>query len=153
MTLAVAIREPYVRALGLISAAHFMSHFYGMVLPPLFPFLNADLGISYTVLGILLAANKTVSGLCQLPAGVAVDRIGARSMLLFGLVACSVCIGLLGFISSPILLGIVIIAFGAANSVFHPTDYSILNSSVPEQHMAKSFSMHTFCGHIGTAVA
>ncbi len=44
MKVAAAIREPYVRALGLVGMAHFMSHFYGMALPTLFPFLHQDLG-------------------------------------------------------------------------------------------------------------
>ncbi len=32
-------------ALGLVGMAHFMGHFYGMALPPLFPFLHQDLGV------------------------------------------------------------------------------------------------------------
>ena len=52
MKVAAAIREPYVRALGLV----------GMALPPLFPFLDQDLGVSYTFLGVLLRAKKITSG-------------------------------------------------------------------------------------------
>ena len=153
MNIAAAIREPYVRALGLVGAAHFMSHFYGMILPPLFPFLHQDLGVSYTVLGALLSAKRITSGALQLPAGIAVDRFGAKAMLLFGLLTCSLAIGLAGTTESVFVLGVLFIVFGIGNAVFHPTDYSILTSSMPEHFMGRSFSVHTFCGHLGTAVA
>ena len=62
MKVAATIREPYTRALGLVGAAHFMSHFSSMTLPPLIPFLHQELGVSYTVLGVLLSAKKITSG-------------------------------------------------------------------------------------------
>jgi MFS family permease len=37
--------------------------------------------------------------------------------------------------------------------VFHPADYAILNSSVSNQRMGRAFSIHTFSGHIGFAMA
>ena len=153
MKVAATIREPYVRALGLVGAAHFMSHFYGMALPPLFPFLHQDLGISYTVLGVLFSAKKITSGVLQLPAGIVVDRVGAKAMLLFGLLACSLAIGLIGTADSLIVLAALILLLGLGDAVIHPTDYTILNSSMPEHFMGRSFSVHTFCGHIGTALA
>ena len=153
MKVAATIREPYVRALGLVGAAHFMSHFYGMALPPLFPFLHQDLGVSYTVLGVLFSAKKITSGVLQLPAGIVVDRVGAKAMLLFGLLACSLAIGLIGTIDSLIVLAALILLLGLGEAVIHPTDYTILNSSMPEHFMGRSFSVHTFCGHIGTALA
>jgi MFS family permease len=130
-----------------------MSHFYGMTLPPLLPFLHQDLGVSYTFLGVLLSAKKIISGAFQLPAGIAVDRVGAKAMLLFGLFACSLAIGLLGTTESLIVLAGVIILLGLGDAVIHPTDYSILNSTMPENFMGRSFSVHTFCGHLGTAIA
>jgi FSR family fosmidomycin resistance protein-like MFS transporter len=32
---------------GLIGAGHFLSHFYLLTLPPLFPLLKAEFGVSY----------------------------------------------------------------------------------------------------------
>lgn len=153
MKVAAAIREPHVRALGLVGAAHFMSHFYGMALPPLLPFLHQDLGVSYTVLGVLLSVRKITSGALQLPAGIAVDRMGAKAMLLFGLLTCSLAIGLIGTTDSLIVLAALFLLFGLGDAVIHPTNYSILNSSMPENFMGRSFSVHTFCGHLGTALA
>ena len=43
-------------ALGLISSGHFLSHFYGLALPPLFPLLKAEFGVSYLELGLAMTA-------------------------------------------------------------------------------------------------
>ena len=39
-----------------VSAAHFVSHYYILVLPPLYAFVRNDYGVSYTELGLALAA-------------------------------------------------------------------------------------------------
>ena len=44
------------KILWLVSAGHFVSHFYMLVLPPLFPLVRADFGVSYTELGLALTA-------------------------------------------------------------------------------------------------
>ena len=40
-----------LRIMSVVGAAHFTSHFYQIVLPPLFPLMRADLGVSYAELG------------------------------------------------------------------------------------------------------
>lgn len=153
MSMAATIREPYMRALGLVCAAHFCSHFFGQVLPPLFPLLHKELGVPYTALGALMAVKSATSGLMQLPAGVLVDRVGAKRMLLIGLFVTSICMALLGTASSPIVVGVLVILYAFGNSVFHPTNYSILNSSIPPQFMGRAFSVHNFAGQLGTGLA
>ena len=48
------------KVLGLISTGHFMSHFYSLSLPPLFPLLKEAFGVSYTELGMMMAAMRGV---------------------------------------------------------------------------------------------
>ena len=38
------------RVISLVSAAHFVSHYYNLVLPPLFPLVRAEFGVSYVEL-------------------------------------------------------------------------------------------------------
>lgn len=148
-----AVREPYMRALSLVCAAHFCSHFFGQVLPPLFPLLNKELGVPYTVLGALMAVKSATSGLMQLPAGVLVDRVGAKRMLLLGLILTSSCMAMLGAVTSPVAIGVLVVLYAIGNSVFHPTNYSILNSSIPANVMGRAFSVHNFAGQLGTGLA
>jgi MFS family permease len=42
---------------------------------------------------------------------------------------------------------------GLGNSVFHPADYAILSSAIDQRRMGRAFSIHTFGGHAGFALA
>jgi MFS family permease len=140
-----------LKVVGLIAAGHFLSHFYILVLPPLFPLLRGEYGVSYTALGLALAVLNGTTALTQAPVGFLVDRFGARSILIGGLTLFALAIGLIGaFASYPALLALMVMA-GLGNSVFHPADYAILSSSVNVGRMGRAFSIHTFGGYFGFA--
>src|SRR3954453_20663051 len=84
------------RIISLVCAAHFVSHFYILVLPPLFPFIRDFYGVNYTQLGLALTVFNISTGLCQTPAGFLVDRIGPRSVLVFGLLLGAMCLAIVG---------------------------------------------------------
>jgi len=130
-----------------------MSHFYSNTLPPLLPLLNSDLGISYTMLGALLSLRGIMSSGMQMPAGFLVDRYGAKLILSIGLAMCAA--GTLMTAGAVdywmILLGGIVLGIG--NSAFHPADYSILSASMDEKFMGRAFSLHSFFGNIGNAIA
>lgn len=149
---AAQTRQDY-KILGLISTGHFMSHFYFLVLPPLFPFLRAEFGVSYTELGMLMTAIYASSAVSQVPVGFMVDRYGARVVLTFGLIMMALGFGAMGLVSNFWLLVMLGIIAATGNSVFHPADYAILNSSISPHRMGRAFSIHTFAGHLGSAVA
>ena len=153
MSLTATLKQPQMRVLGLVSSGHFMSHFYGMTLPPLYPFLHEGLGVSYTQLGMLLSMQYIIGSGMQFPAGMVVDRFGAKNMLLFGLVACAVAMGVIGLVGTFPMLVAMIVLYAMGNAVFHPADYSILNGTMNEAFMGRSFSLHTFFGEVGTAIA
>ncbi len=141
------------KILGLIGTGHFLSHFYFLTLPPLFPFLKEEFGISYAALGLIMSVASGTSGIAQIPVGFLVDRIGARLILTTGLVMMALGFGLIGLTSSYWVLMILVIIGGVGHSVFHPADYAILSSSIDQQRMGRAFSIHTFAGHLGSAVA
>jgi MFS family permease len=142
-----------LRTLLAISTAHWVSHFHLFVLPMLFPFLKEQLGVGYIELGFALTVFAVVSGLTQAPMGYLGDRIGARKILLMGLTLGGFALIMLGIhlnyswlIASAVLLGL-------ANSVYHPADYAILSAHMDEARMGRAFSIHTFAGFLGGAVA
>jgi MFS family permease len=130
-----------------------MSHFYSNTLPPLLPLLNQDLGISYTMLGALLSMRGMISSAMQVPAGFLVDRYGAKLTLSVGLAMCAIgtLMTALAIDYWMILLGGLVLGIG--NSSFHPADYSILSGSVDEKYMGRAFSLHSFTGNVGNALA
>lgn len=141
------------RIIGLVSTGHFFSHFYLLLLPPLFPMLREHFGVSFTELGFALTAYSVATACTQVPSGYIVDRYGARRLLIAGLVLESVAIAGIGLFSSLSAFIALLILAGVANSVYHPADYSILNRSIDGSRMGRAFSIHTFAGYAGEAVA
>jgi MFS family permease len=142
-----------LRTLVLISTAHWVSHFHMLVLPMLFPFLKAQLGVGYIELGFALTVFAVVSGLTQAPMGYLADHIGARIVLLIGLAAGGFALIMLGLHLSYSWLIASAVLLGLANSVYHPADYAILAAHMDEARMGRAFSIHTFAGFLGGAVA
>ena len=141
------------RTLAAISTAHWVSHFHLMVLPMLFPFLKQQLGVGYIELGFALTVFAVISGLTQAPMGYLADHVGARKVLLMGLTLGGVALIMLGLhLSYPWLIASAVL-LGLANSVYHPADYAILSAHMDEARMGRAFSIHTFAGFLGGAVA
>ena len=136
-----------------VSTAHFVSHFYMLVLPPLFAFVRADYAVSYTEIGLALTMFNTVSAVAQTPAGFLIDRINARLALIAGLL-----LGAVGFAVAAVVdsYWVLIAAFGLVglgNTVYHPADYTLLSRHVAPERMSHAYSLHTFAGMLGSAAA
>jgi MFS family permease len=142
-----------LRTLAAISTAHWVSHFHIFVLPMLFPFLKAQLGVGYIELGFALTVFAVTSGLTQAPIGYLADHIGARKILLIGLTVGGFALIMLGLHLSYAWLIASAVLLGLANSVYHPANYAILSAHMNEARMGRAFSIHTFAGFLGGAVA
>jgi len=149
---AISVRQD-TKILGVVSAGHFLSHFYLLTLPPLFFILKSEFAVSYAALGAILTVSFALSAVAQIPVGFLVDRIGARIVLTTGLVIMAVCIGLIGFAATYWQVLILFTIAGIGHSVFHPADYAILTASIEPSRMGRAFSIHTFSGHLGSALA
>jgi MFS family permease len=108
----------------LVSFAHGTSHFFHLMLPPLFPWFMDEYALSYTQVGALMTVFFAVSGIGQALAGILVDRWGAHRVLCTG-ISMLAASGLL-IAMAPAVWGLYLAAFaaGLGNSVFHPADFS-----------------------------
>lgn len=142
-----------VKVIGLIGTGHFMSHFYYLTLPLLITFLAADYGFGPAQLGFFIASFSIAAAAAQLPVGFLVDAIGAKVLLVGGLVLEAASIGGMAFATDfGILISLAVLA-GLGHSVFHPADYAIMNSSIDERRIGRAFSLHTVTGNAGSALA
>ena len=141
------------RTIGLIGLAHGSSHFFHMLLPPLFPFLIAEFGFSYSQLGLLVSVFFVVSGVGQMISGFVVDRVGARPVLFFAL-SCFIAAGLVaGTASGYSSLILASLLAGLGNAPFHPADFTILNKRVSAKRLGHGFAVHGISGNLGWATA
>jgi MFS family permease len=146
-------RAPHTRIVGAVSTAHFVSHYYIILLAPLLPFVRADYGVSYTEIGFAFAAFNIVSAALQTPAGFLVDWLGARILLIGGLVIGASAFTVVGLTHSFWLMVAMFALAGVGNTVYHPADYAMLSHHVPAKQIGQAFSVHTFAGMLGSAVA
>ena len=141
------------RVNALIGTGHFLSHYYGICLPPLFLAWQQTFGVSFAELGLSVALMSATTALLQTPVGFLVDRYGARRFLIGGTLLMALSVSAMSFATSYWqLVGLAMLS-GAGNSVIHPADYAILSGSIAHERMGRSFAFHTFSGNVGTSLA
>ena len=142
-----------VEVIGLVGLAHGTSHFFHLMLPPLFPWLMKDFSLSYTEAGMLMTVFFVVSGVGQAVAGFVVDRIGARPVLFAGVGMLALSGIVLGVATSYPMLMLAAAVAGCGNSIFHPADFTLLNRRVAQPRLGHAFSVHGLSGNLGWAAA
>ena len=138
--------------IGLVGLAHGTSHFFHLLLPPLFPVFAREFGLSWAELGLLVTVFYAVSGVGQATSGFLVDRFGARPALLLAMaafflasVAAGTAQGYGGLVLAAALAGL-------GNAPFHPADFTILNQRVAAPRIGHAFSVHGISGNLGWAM-
>lgn len=147
-----SIRENWLYIVGIISGGHFLSHFYILAFPPVFPAWKAEFGLSNTELGLIMSASL-VASLFQVPVGNLVDRVGAKWIFVTGVLVTSTGVFLLGFADSYLSILTLAVLSGIGQVSFHPSDYAMIDTVTSTETKGKGFSIHMFSGYIGFAAA
>lgn len=139
--------------ISLVGLAHGTSHFFHLLLPPLFPLFARDFGLSWAQLGLLVTVFYAISGIGQALSGFLVDRIGGRPVLMAAMgafvlasLAAATAQGYSGLVLAAALAGL-------GNAPFHPADFTILNRRVAPARIGHAFSVHGISGNLGWALA
>ena len=139
--------------ISLVGFAHGTSHFFHFVLPPLFPFLMQEFGLSFTQVGALMTTFFVISGLGQAMAGFVVDKVGSLKVLCAGVALLAVSGLVLSVAPSYGFLFVAAAIAGLGNCVFHPADFTLLNRRVSTPRLGHAFSVHGLSGSLGWAAA
>ena len=111
----------------LIGTGHFLSHYYGLCLPPLFLAWQDTFGVTFAELGLSLALMSATTAVVQTPVGFLVDRYGARRFLIGGTLLMTLSISGMALATTYWQIVVLAMLSGLGNSVIHPADYAILS--------------------------
>jgi MFS family permease len=139
--------------ISLVGFAHGTSHFFHFVLPPLFPYLMQEFGLTFTQVGALMTTFFVVSGVGQALAGFVVDRVGSLKVLCGGIALLGASGLVLASAPNYAMLFAGAAVAGLGNSVFHPADFTLLNRRVSTSRLGHAFSVHGLSGSLGWAAA
>jgi len=92
------------------------------------------------------------SAVGQSMSGFLVDKVGARTSMYTGLVLLIASAVALGMAENVPMLYLSAMLAGAGNSVFHPSDYSLMNYNIQDRFLGHAFAWHNITGNIGWAI-
>ena len=151
-----AIRHKLLHAdaavIGLVGFAHGTSHFFQLLMPPLFPWLMREFGLNFTEVAALMTVVFVISGCGQALAGFPVDRFGPWRVLCCGIATLILSALVLSVATSYAQLMLAAVLTGLGNCVFHPADFTLLNRRVSPARLGHAFSIHGLSGYLGWAV-
>ena len=134
--------------LAAFSVAHFAHHVTNSLFSALVPFIRETFVMSNTQIGFAVTAYAIASGLSNAPLGMLADRVGARRVIVGGLVLIaltSVGIGLSG--SYPwLLVGLVVM--GIASGSYHAPASALIAETFPFARRGVALGTHTTAGHL-----
>jgi len=139
--------------ISLIGLAHSISHFFHLIIAPLFPWIKVEFGLTYAELGLLMTTFYVVSSVVQSTSGLLVDRYGASPLLFIGIFFLMISAFILGLSQTYSMLLIGVSIAGIGNGVFHPVDYTMINHLVKPKNLAHAYSVHGVTGYLGWAAA
>src|SRR5437867_11949415 len=138
--------------LHLSNVSHAVNHFQNQMMTMLYPYIMADLGMTYTAVGILSAIVSVLNSICQGAYGFLTPFVSRCKLLGFGNLGIALGTLMSGLAGSFPML---IVAGGVGSvgsSARHPVGYSILASYFPKNRGAV-MALNTSVSNIGTLVA
>lgn len=134
--------------LMLLGAAHSLNHSLFLVLPPLLGYIVADLGTTYSAMGVVATITFLTYGAGALIGGPLSDRLGS-------LTVARVSIGLGGLMSLVFLFADDVVVFGAGMflmalwaSFYHPTANGLI-AKVFTEKTGNAMGVHNAAGNFG----
>ena len=138
------------RTVWLLALSHAMVHSYMLIFPVFLLPIIKEFSVGYFMAGLMGTISGVAFGLGALPAGVFVDRIGAKRLIVIYLVGAALSSIMVGISPSFFLLTSFLGVLGLSCSLFHPSGYALISSSIKD--MGRAFGYVGAGGNIGLAL-
>ena len=141
------------REVWLVTAGHSLTHWYPATFYILLPLIGAELGLSYSQIGLVMSCQYIAGAISNIPGGMFVDTSHRKGTLLaVSLFWIGFPYLLMGFTHSYWLLLVCISLVGVGNNLWHPAAIPGLASRYPERK-GLVLSVHGMGGNVGDALA
>ena len=141
------------RDVWLVTAGHALTHWYPATFYILLPLIGAELGLSYSQIGIVMTCQYIAGAISNIPGGIFVDTSPRKGTLLaVSLFWIGFPYLLMGFTHSYWLLLACISLVGIGNNLWHPAAIPGLATRYPERK-GLVLSVHGMGGNLGDALA
>lgn len=139
--------------LWLIALGHTFTHWCPATFYLLLPFLQSELELSYSQVGLLITVRSVVNLFINIPSGMIVDLIGRRGLMMgVALAATGLPYFLVG-LSQTYFWVVFFMAFvGMGNYLWHPAAISTLSDNYP-QRRGFAIAVHALGPNIGESIA
>jgi MFS family permease len=137
------------RVLFIASALHVCNDAFFAVMYPIMPFIAAELGLSYSQVGLVKTVFSASSALLQLPAGLLAERWGEYALLVWG--NAWVASGMLGIAAAgglPLLL-LAVFFGGLGGNMQHPLASAMVARAYADGRRATALGTLNFAGDLG----
>lgn len=135
-----------------LASTHFIVDAYNNIYAPLLPLFIPHLGLSLTVVGVLAMCFQLATSVSQLGFGTLADRWRPRVLLMAGPILSVVVLSCVGWASSPVMLGAMLLVGGLGGAAFHPPAAATVFRASGEQK-GLAMSVHITGGSVGMAMA
>jgi len=110
----------------------------------------AQLPVNTATVGAMVTVSYGLFGVGALPGGVLVDRLGSRRLISACLAGMGLSYLLLGLAPNMPVIGLALVVWGVAASVYHPSGLSLISRGVEAR--GNAFAYHGMAGNAGIAV-
>ncbi len=132
----------YRRSFWVLVGATFIDRLGGSLLFPFFAlYITKKFNVGMTEVGVLFALFSLSSFVGSFLGGALTDRIGRRTMLIFGLLASSFSTLLMGFVESLQVFYVLALLSGIFTDVAGPAHQAMVADLVPEEKRAEGYGI------------
>jgi FSR family fosmidomycin resistance protein-like MFS transporter len=141
------------REVWLISLGHSLTHWYPATFYLLLPIIGAELGLTFSQIGLIMTCQYLAGAVANVPGGALVDTVGRKGLLMaVSLFWVGFPYLLMGFSHGYLMLLMCVMMVGIGNSLWHPTAIPTLARRYPNRK-GLVLSLHGMGGNAGDAIA